>query len=121
MSGSTTDQSAGHLGTPGSGLATLLAYAHLEEKSTCPSFPELRPEETFSLPWKTLTNTYKTLSCIFILQIINYLEWWHLLPAQTRECRGSEDGREAEPFDPQADKSCLALPMSAPCSATGLL
>lgn len=71
MSGSTADQSAGCLETPGSGLVLVLAHGHLEEKNTCPNFPELHPEETFSLPWKTLTNTNKTPRCIFIVQIIN--------------------------------------------------
>ncbi|CAM9524619.1 unnamed protein product [Bubo scandiacus] len=40
----------------------------------------------FSLPWKTLTNTIKTLSCTFIVRIINYLEQCHLLTAQTGDC-----------------------------------
>lgn len=52
----------------------------------------------FSLPWKTLTNTTKSLSCIFIVQIINYLEQGRLLTAQTvqRRCRCVRGGAERQ-------------------------
>lgn len=51
----------------------------------------------FSLPWKMLTNTINTLSCIFIVQIINYLEQCHLQTAQMslQVCQRTSRRREA--------------------------
>lgn len=54
----------------------------------------------FSLPQKMLTNTIKTLSCIFIGQIINYLEQCHLLTAQTSLQVCQRTSRKTEAIDP---------------------